>query len=282
MKRQKRPVRGAALQGVLARCSISRSTGPAQGAAGYLSVLPPVPPPPIPAYHRRPHPAQPPATRRAPAGSRHRRRGQRVLFGLPRRRSPTTTPSTSRPRTRSNTPSLPHPVRRSIRLTGLTACRQRLRARLCRRLSPRCCAVTPRSSPPPRIEFFVPPSPSTPAPPATIDTDHPGGEPAHPAASPSIPGPRTCFVDTRTYIYAYDPSGVPIEEGRERLQIGLGSLEDGYGLAVSAFPALPAASTFPTRPAARSRSMTPTSTSTEPIEEIDEERSPRRKVRLPA
>lgn len=44
------------------------------------------------------------------------------------------------------------------------------------------------------------------------------------------------YVDHRTYVSVYDASGAPIEEGGEPLTIGKGSLQDGYGVAVSQYP----------------------------------------------
>ncbi len=43
------------------------------------------------------------------------------------------------------------------------------------------------------------------------------------------------FVDDRTYVAEYDSSGAPVLEGGEPLRIGLGSLVNGYGVAVSGF-----------------------------------------------
>ena len=59
------------------------------------------------------------------------------------------------------------------------------------------------------------------------------------------PGPATgiavdpvgedLLVDRRTYVAEYEPSGAPVMNGAEPLKIGLGSLQEGFGLAVSAF-----------------------------------------------
>jgi hypothetical protein len=45
------------------------------------------------------------------------------------------------------------------------------------------------------------------------------------------------YVDDRTYLAVYDSTGAPVMDGLQALQIGLGNLEDGYGVAVSEFPA---------------------------------------------
>jgi DNA-binding beta-propeller fold protein YncE len=41
------------------------------------------------------------------------------------------------------------------------------------------------------------------------------------------------YVDDRTYVAVYEPSGAPVEVAGQPLRIGLGSLEDAYGVAVS-------------------------------------------------
>jgi hypothetical protein len=47
------------------------------------------------------------------------------------------------------------------------------------------------------------------------------------------------YVDERAYVAGYDSSGAPLLDGEgEPLRIGLGSLGDGYGLAISAFPGI--------------------------------------------
>jgi len=45
------------------------------------------------------------------------------------------------------------------------------------------------------------------------------------------------YVDNRTYISVYDSSGNPVLDEGNPLRIGVGSLDDGYGVAVSQFPA---------------------------------------------
>lgn len=60
---------------------------------------------------------------------------------------------------------------------------------------------------------------------------------AHPTGVAVLPGPDKVYVDDRTYVSAYNSTGAPIMNGLEPLRIGVGSLGDGYGLAVSRFPA---------------------------------------------
>jgi Divergent InlB B-repeat domain len=44
------------------------------------------------------------------------------------------------------------------------------------------------------------------------------------------------YVDARTYIAVYETDGTPVMSGAEPLHIGVGSLENGYGVAYSRYP----------------------------------------------
>jgi DNA-binding beta-propeller fold protein YncE len=59
----------------------------------------------------------------------------------------------------------------------------------------------------------------------------------HPTSVAVDPATDRVYVDDRTYVAVYEPSGLPVLSGAEPLRIGLGSLGDGYGVAVSGFPA---------------------------------------------
>ncbi len=61
-----------------------------------------------------------------------------------------------------------------------------------------------------------------------IDSNHPTGVAVDPATD-------RVYVDDRTHVAVYDPSGAPVEEAGEPLRIGEGSLGDGYGVAISSF-----------------------------------------------
>jgi DNA-binding beta-propeller fold protein YncE len=72
------------------------------------------------------------------------------------------------------------------------------------------------------------------APGLLLDTGYPTGVAFDPATN-------RIYVNNRTYISVYETSGAPIlDGGGEPLRIGEGTLGDGYGMAVSAFPGLPA------------------------------------------
>jgi DNA-binding beta-propeller fold protein YncE len=60
---------------------------------------------------------------------------------------------------------------------------------------------------------------------------------AHPTGVAFDPASGDVYVDDRTYIAVYEPSGAAVEVGGEQLRIGSGSLADGYGVAISDFPA---------------------------------------------
>ena len=77
-------------------------------------------------------------------------------------------------------------------------------------------------------------------PPESLTSYSPGpvvDDVAHATGVAVDPSSGNVYVDERTYIAGYDSSGVPLLDGDgEPLRIGLGSLGDGYGLAISAFP----------------------------------------------
>jgi hypothetical protein len=63
-----------------------------------------------------------------------------------------------------------------------------------------------------------------------------GVDSAHPTGVAADPASGEVYVDERTYVGVYEPSGAAVEEGGVPLRIGAGTLGDGYGVAVSAFP----------------------------------------------
>ncbi len=58
----------------------------------------------------------------------------------------------------------------------------------------------------------------------TFDTGHSTGV--------AVDGAGNVYVNDRTYVAVYEPSGAPVLDGGEPLKIGLGSLGDGFGVAV--------------------------------------------------
>lgn len=62
----------------------------------------------------------------------------------------------------------------------------------------------------------------------------------NPTGVATDPATANLYVDQRTYLSAYDPSGAPVMEGppgsEVPLQIGKGTLGDGYGVAFSQYP----------------------------------------------
>jgi DNA-binding beta-propeller fold protein YncE len=66
---------------------------------------------------------------------------------------------------------------------------------------------------------------------APLDSSHPTGVAVDPVSG-------NVYVDDRTHIAVHDSAGAPVLDGEgEPLEIGQGSLGEGYGLALSAYPA---------------------------------------------
>jgi hypothetical protein len=63
----------------------------------------------------------------------------------------------------------------------------------------------------------------------TIDEAHVTGVAVDPSTD-------DVYIDERTQVAVYDPSGAPVEVAGQPLRIGVGSIGDGYGVAVSGFP----------------------------------------------
>jgi hypothetical protein len=64
----------------------------------------------------------------------------------------------------------------------------------------------------------------------------PEEETAHHLPTGVSVGPEgNVYVDNRTFVSVFEPSGAPLEEGGQPVRIGLGTLGDGYGIAVSSY-----------------------------------------------
>ncbi len=83
--------------------------------------------------------------------------------------------------------------------------------------------------PPPPLTSVFPPFPTYYGAATTLDSEHPTGVAVDPATD-------DVYVDDRTHVSVYEPSGAPVEVGGKALELGADSLQDGYGLAVSAYP----------------------------------------------
>lgn len=90
----------------------------------------------------------------------------------------------------------------------------------------------------------------------TIDTQHSTGVALDPVTG-------DLYVDDRTYVAEYEPSGALLRT------IGLGSLEDGYGVAVSGFPATKGFLYVPDAATATVKVYDPAVSQAEPVAEID-------------
>lgn len=79
------------------------------------------------------------------------------------------------------------------------------------------------------VEQFTP-VPGGLSPPVVFGSPYPTGVAVDPITD-------EVYVNNRTHVSAYDATGAPLLDGPDPLRIGAGSLGDGYGLAVSGFPA---------------------------------------------
>ncbi len=82
-----------------------------------------------------------------------------------------------------------------------------------------------------------PPQPANPPQPSTAYGSRLTIDEAHPTGVTVQPGTDRVYVDDRTHIAVYEPSGEPVMEGGQPLRIGVGSLIDGYSVAISSFAA---------------------------------------------
>jgi hypothetical protein len=82
------------------------------------------------------------------------------------------------------------------------------------------------------------------------------------------PATGVIYVNDRTHLAAYEPSGAPLEVGGEPLAIGLGTLEDGYGVAVSAYPATAGFLYVPDAATNTVKVYDPAAGTTDPVESI--------------
>ena len=64
----------------------------------------------------------------------------------------------------------------------------------------------------------------------------PGVDSTHTTGVSVDPATGNVYVDQRTFIGVYGPTGAPVLDGGNPLKIGVGSLADGYGVAYSRYP----------------------------------------------
>lgn len=76
------------------------------------------------------------------------------------------------------------------------------------------------------------------------------------------------YVNNRTYISVYDSSGNPVEESGQPVRIGVGSLGNGYGVAVSTFPTTEGRIYVPDASTGTVKVYDPATSKTTPVAEI--------------
>lgn len=102
---------------------------------------------------------------------------------------------------------------------------------------------------------------------AGVDSTHPTGVAVDPASG-------NVYVNARTYIAVYDSSGAPVMDGGEPLRIGLGDLEDGYGVAFSQYPGTLGRLYVPDAATGTVKAYDPAVDTVEPVAEIDGSATP--------
>ena len=102
---------------------------------------------------------------------------------------------------------------------------------------------------------------------AGVDSTHPTGVAVDPASG-------NVYVNARTHIAVYDSAGAPVMDGAEPLRIGLGDLEDGYGVAFSQHPATLGQLYVPDAATATVKVYDPAIDTVAPVAEIDGSATP--------
>jgi DNA-binding beta-propeller fold protein YncE len=82
------------------------------------------------------------------------------------------------------------------------------------------------------------------------------------------PASGVVYVDDRDHLAVYEPSGAPREVGGAPLTIALGTLADGYGVAVSAYPATAGFLYVPDAATDTVKVFDPATSTTDPVESI--------------
>lgn len=104
---------------------------------------------------------------------------------------------------------------------------------------------------------------------AVIDSGDPTDPHANPTGVAVDPSTNRVYVDDRTYVSVYDSAGDPVLSGSDPLRIGLGSLGDGYGIAVSGFPATAGRLYVPDAQSKTVKAYSPALSTTTPVQTLD-------------
>ena len=84
----------------------------------------------------------------------------------------------------------------------------------------------------------------------------------------AVDATNNVYVDDRTYVAVYDSNGNPVLDGPDPLKIGDGSIGDGYGMAVSQYPATAGYVLVPDASTNTVKVFNPAVSKTTPIQEI--------------
>jgi DNA-binding beta-propeller fold protein YncE len=104
----------------------------------------------------------------------------------------------------------------------------------------------------------------------------PAEDPAHhlPTGVAVDPASGLVYVDNRTYVAVHEADGTPLVEGSEQVRIGLGSLEDGYGIAFSQYPGTAGYLYVPDAASNTIKIYDPQTSAAAPVAEIDGSTTP--------
>lgn len=87
-------------------------------------------------------------------------------------------------------------------------------------------------------------------------------------------GSGLVYVDNRTFVAVHEADGDPLLEGSEPVRIGIGSLQDGYGLAYSEYPGTAGRLYVPDAGSNTIKVYDPAASLAEPVTEIDGSATP--------
>lgn len=104
--------------------------------------------------------------------------------------------------------------------------------------------------------------------------DGQGLVPTHPTGVATDTSSGLVYVDDRTYVAVYDSTGAPVMDGSDPLRVGLGDLQDGYGVGVSQFPATAGRLYVPDAASDSVKVYDPTLDKASPVEKIDGSETP--------
>ncbi len=105
---------------------------------------------------------------------------------------------------------------------------------------------------------------------AGVDSTHPTGVAVDPVTG-------YVYVDDRTYVAVFDSAGAPVDDGGNPLRIGVGSLQNAYGIAFSQYPGTAGYLYVPDAATNTVKVYDPATDKANPIDQIDAADTPNAK-----